>query len=781
MFFVRMPRLLLNAVGIILAVGILLCGAQTEDAKLQMRGRVVDSNQASIAGARIAAAPKGGGSEVSAITDEHGDFSFALKPGEYILRVSADNFSVNSRAIEVGQHQPEFLEIVLQVAEMKSIVNVSDAARYKVDTLTSATKTLTPLKDVPQSISVLTKEQIGDQMLQSVGDAVRYVPGVAAHQGENNRDQVIIRGQNTSADFFLNGIRDDVQYYRDFYNLERLEILKGPNAMIFGRGGGGGVINRVTKEAEFTPLREISMQGGSFYDRRFAADIDRPSSDTFAFRSNGFYEKSRSFRRFAGLERYGFNPTFTIAPDGRTKITFGYEFFRDRRVADRGITSFQNKPANVPISTYYGNPLNSRVRADVNILTGTIERQFGSFSVRDRAQYGRYDRFYQNYVPGAANAAGTSVSISAYNNATERNNFFNQTDITYAASTGRIRHTFLSGVELGSQRTNNFRNTGYFNDTATSIQASFENPVVYTPVTFRQSATDADNRLRLNLGAAYFQDQIEINRYVRIVTGLRYDYFDLKYHDNRSGSDLRRIDNLVSPRVGLVIKPFERISIYGSYSVSYLPGSGDQFSSLTNVTQQVKPEKFQNYEVGVKWDVRRNLTFTSALFRLNRTNTRAIDPNNPAAIIQTGSQRSNGFEAGVAGKITPKWSVSGGYAYQNAFISSATTAALAGKQVGQAPHNTFSLWNKYQVTSRFGAGLGIINRSNMFAAVDNTVTLPGYTRVDAAVYYLFNERWRIQVNAENLSNRKYYVNADSNTNISPGSPRAVRIGLVARF
>jgi catecholate siderophore receptor len=379
------------------------------------------------------------------------------------------------------------------------------------------------------------------------------------------------------------------------------------------------------------------------------------------------------------------------------------------------------------------------------------------------------------------NAAGTLVTISAYNNATRRKNLFNQTDLTYIVSTGRIRHTFLGGVELGNQRTTNFRQTGFFNNTTTSVQAAFDNPTIYTPVTFRQSATDASNRLRLNLAATYIQDQIEINRYVQVVAGLRYDYFDLQYHNNRNNDTLRRIDNLVSPRLGIVIKPVEKLSIYGNYSISYLPSAGDQFASLTTITQQVKPEKFQNYEVGVKWDISRNLFFTSALYRLNRTNTRAIDPNNPTAIIQTGSQRTNGFEVGLNGNIMPKWSVSGGYAYQNAFINSAITAAVTGKQVAQVPHNTFSIWNKYQFTSRLGAGLGIISRSDMFAAVDNTVILPGYTRADAAVFYSFNERWRLQANVENLFNKKYYLNADSNTNISPGSSRAVRLGLIAKF
>jgi catecholate siderophore receptor len=617
--------------------------------------------------------------------------------------------------------------------------------------------------------------------MTGIGDIVRYQPGITAHQGENNRDQIIIRGQSSSADFFVNGVRDDVQYYRDLYNLDRVETLRGPNALVFGRGGGGGVINRVTKEAGFAPFREIAVQGGSFGSGRATADIDQPINDKFAFRVNGLGEYSRSFRDNVSLRRFGVAPTVTFIPDNKTRFTLSYEFFHDGRTADRGITSFQGKPADVPISTYYGNADNSYVRADVNLVTGSFERQFGKLSLRNRTVYGDYDRSYQNYVPGAVNTNKTLVTLTAYNNATRRRNLFNQTDLTYIATTGIVKHTLVGGIELGRQHTNNYRNTGFFNNSSTSIQVAFDNPITTVPVTYRQAASDADNRLHLNLAAAYVQDQVEITRYVQIVAGARFDYFDLGFHNNRNGDDLNRLDRLVSPRLGVVIKPIAELSLYGSYSVSYLPSSGDQFSSLTNITEQIKPEKFENFEVGIKWDIRQDLSLTSAIYRLDRTNTRATDPNDPTRIVQTGSQRTNGFEIGLNGDLTRSWTLTGGYAYQDAFVSSSTTAAPAGRRVAQVPHHSFSVWNKYQIMRRLGAGLGIIYRSDVFAAIDNTVKLPGYVRADAAVFYTFNERWRLQANVENLLDKKYYLNADSNTNISPGSPRAVKIGLIARF
>ena len=764
-------------------LGILFTSAFADDLtpKGTIRGTVSDQNRAVITGARIEVVRNGRGAGVTTTSNSQGEFYVSIDAGEYELRVQANGFSSITKHIAIAPGESSVMDIELGVAEKSASVTVISSGEYMTDTTFGGTKTLTVLRDVPQSISVVGRQQLNDQMLTNIGDVVRYQPGISAHQGENNRDQVIIRGQSSSADFFINGVRDDVQYYRDLYNLERVEAIRGPNALVFGRGGGGGVINRVTKEAGFSPSREFSLQGGSFGDVRATADINQPINHKFAFRVNGMGERSNSYRDFVEMNRVGFTPTLTFVPDANTRFAVANEYFRDRRTADRGITSFQGKLADVPISTYYGNPDDSHVRADVNLVSGTFERQFDNLIVRNRTMHGDYDRFYQNYVPGAANSAGTLVTLTAYNNATHRKNFFNQTDLIYIAHTGSIKHTILGGLELGNQRTNNFRNTGFFNNATTSIQVDFNDPVTQTPVTFRQNATDADNRLRLNVAAGYFQDQVELSRYVQVVGGLRFDYFDLRYFNNRNGDSLGRIDQLWSPRIGVVVKPIAPLSIYGSYSVSYLPSSGDQFSSLTTITEQVKPEQFRNYEVGVKWDIRPNLSLTSALYRLDRTNTRSIDPNDPTHIVQTGSQRTNGFEIGLNGNITRAWTLTGGYSYQDAFITSATAAAPIGRQVGQVPHNSFSVWNKYQFIPKLSAGFGIIRRSDMFAAIDNTVVLPAYTRADAAVFYSFNEHWRLQANVENLFNTKYYLNADSNTNITPGSPRAARVGLIARF
>ncbi len=749
--------------------------------RITVQGRVLDEMRGTIAGARIVAAPDGRPGGFSTVSGPAGEFLLQLEAGTHQLKITADGFQdvVQSIRAEAGAAP---LEILMPVSEQRTTVTVTESAGYQVIATSTATKTPTALIDVPQSITVVPRELMRDQLMAGLADVMRYVPGITMATGEGHRDAPVIRGNSTTSDFYVNGVRDDVQYIRDLYNLERVEAVKGPNAMIFGRGGGGGVINRVTKEAGFTPLRELSLQGGSFGNKRVAGDVDQPLGEKTAFRLNAMFEDSDSFRNYFNLRRYGVAPTVTFTPNPLTKIRLGYEYFRDERLTDRGIPSFRGRPSSAHRSTFFGNPNESPNHADVHLGTATVERQFGArVNLRNSTLFGAYDKFYQNVFPGAVNATQTMVSLSGYNNATQRGNAFNQTDLTVVADTGSIRHTVLVGAEFGRQATDNFRQTAYFNNTGTSISVPFANPTDFTPVTFRQSATDADNRPVNTVAATYFQDQVNLSRFVQVIGGVRFDRFDLKFHNNRNNADLRRIDNMVSPRAGVVLKPITPLSVYFNYSISYLPSSGDQFSSLDATTQTLKPEKFTNYEAGIKWDVQRYLTLTAALYRLDRTNTRSVDPNNPAIIVQTGSQRTNGFEVGINGSLTSKWTVAGGYGHQDAFISSATAAAALGRKAALVPRHTFSLWNNYRFLSRLSGGLGLIHQADMWAGFDNTVTIPSFTRADAALFYTLTEKMRLQANLENLTDNDYIISAHNNNNLAPGFARTLRLGLTVRF
>jgi catecholate siderophore receptor len=556
--------------------------------------------------------------------------------------------------------------------------------------------------------------------------------------------------------------------------------------MIFGRGGVGGVINRVSRQADWQPTRELALQLGSWQDRRVTGDLGRAINPRLALRVTGVYEKSDSYREETGLERYGVNPTLAVVLGPRTMLRAGYEFFHDDRTADRGIPSYQGRPFSTDASTFFGNPDVSYSKIDANVFSALIEHRFSKrLTLRNRSSYGDYDKFYQNVFPGAVNAAGTEVSLSGYNNGMKRENLFNQTDLVLTARSGRLEHTLLVGAELGRQVSDNVRTTAFFTTlgpNTTSVNVPVSDPVTSLPVEFRPNATDADNHGVSTVAAIYAQDQLVLSSHLQAVVGLRYDDFGVDFKNNRTATDLSSDDGLVSPRVGLIYKPVTPVSVYASYSLSYLPRAGEQLASLSLTNQALEPEQFTNYELGAKWDLAPGLSFTAAGYQLDRSNVVAPDPTDPSRSILVDGQRTKGIELGLGGNLTTAWSVMGGYAWQDGEITkSLSPTAQAGATLAQLPKNSFSLWNRYDFTPRWGAGLGLIYRSSVYTSTDNTVLLSGFTRVDAAVFFKLNAKLRAQINVENLFDANYYSYAHSNNNITPGSPRAVRFGITSRF
>ncbi len=750
-----------------------------------LSGTVVDSTGAAVAGASIVLRTVRVAGERVATSDDTGRFVFdAVPPGPARVTATLERFAPAS--VEVSGPQTD-LRLVLKPQVFTDHVTVS-APDLVVSRITTAMKTDTLLRDVPQAVSVVTREQIADQRMQGIADVVRYVPGVGIAQGEGNRDTPIFRGNSSTSDFFVDGIRDDVQYFRDLYNVERVEALKGPNGMIFGRGGVGGVINRVTRQAEpgTASPREAAFQLGSWGDRRVTSDLGRTLGSSASVRVTDVYEKADSYRDSVSLERYGINPTAAASLGPDTTLRVGYEYFHDERTADRGIPSYQGRPIATDASTFFGNPDVSESVVTANVGTALIEHHFASrFTLRNRTSYGDYDKFYQNVFPGAVNAAGTAVAISGYNNGTRRKNLFNQTDLVFWQRALGLDHTLLVGLELGRQETDNLRSTAYFTSispTTTSVSVPVSNPVTTLPVEFRPSATDADNHGVATTAAVYVQDQVALSRKLQAVLGLRYDRFDMDFTNNRTAASLASRDDLVSPRVGLIYKPIEPMSLYASYSLSHLPRAGEQLGSLSVTNQALEPESFTNYELGAKWDLARGIALTAAVYRLDRGNVIVPDPADPTRSQLVDGQRTKGVELGVAGNVTSAWSIAGGYAWQDGEITRSLSAtAPAGASLAQLPEHSFSLWNRYDFSRRVGAGVGVIHRSEIFTSTDNTVVLPGFTRVDAALFVSISAKLRAQVNVENLFDVDYYAYAHNNNNITPGSPRALRAAITTRF
>ena len=706
-----------------------------------------------------------------------------------LLAVSAYLLAASSLAAQQASHGTDSSAVAradtgsassrrpTELERVRVVERAGGRSSYSATTSRSLTRTDAPLRDTPQSATVLTRAVIADQAMQGMADVVRYVPGMTMGLGEGHRDQPTIRGNSSTADFFVNGVRDDAQYLRDLYNVERVEAVRGANAMVFGRGGGGGVINRVSKHAGFAPIARLTIEGGSFDHARETGDVNLPLGDRVAVRVNGMLERSASFRDYFHLRREGVNPTATILAGG-TVVKLGYEWFNDQRTVDRGIPSVDGAPLSMAPGAFFGDPDENRARALVHAADVSLEHSFGPVSLRYTTRGVRYDKFYQNVYPGGVSADGETVQLRAYNHATKRDNLFNQLDLTRTLATGRVTHALLVGGELSRQGTDDFRETGYFNGgSSTSLAVPVSAAATATGVTFRQSATDADNHTRLDIGAGYLQDQIALGEHWQAIVGVRVDRFYLRFHDNRTDRDLARVDHLVSPRGGLIFKPVQQASLYASYSVSHLPGSGDQFASLTPTTQTLEPERFVNREIGAKWDVTPSLAITSAIYRLDRSNSQAPDPNDPSRVVQTGAQRTTGVELGASGDVTDRWQLAGAWATQRARIVSSTKSGDAGATVPLVPQNTLSLWNKVQLTPTLGIGLGAVHQSRVYAALDNAVTLPAFTRYDAGLYISLLEHSRLQVNLENLLGTTYYASAHGNNNIMPGAPRTLRVSV----
>lgn len=664
-------------------------------------------------------------------------------------------------------------------ADAEPIVITGQQVKYGVRATSTATKTGTDVKDIPQALTTVTSQQIEDQQLRSVGDLLLFVPGASYNAGEGNRDTIVLRGNSSTADFFVDGVRDDVQYFRDFYNVDRVEVLKGPNAMIFGRGGGGGIVNRVLKHPTLTEGRAVTASADNWGDVRLTGDIDQPLSSGLGVRLNAMLEKGGSFRNHVGLDRWGINPTAAIVT-ANTRVDFSYEHLHDRRTADRGVPADGDEPIRGFIRTFFGDPRVSHARADVDLASIAVEHDFGGgLTLRNHTLLGQYGKFYQNVYASGFSRATDLVTLRGYNNRNDRTNLFSQTDLVWQNRLAGIDQTLLVGFEIGREKSRNRHNTARFLDGGTT---PIGDPTVDADVVFEPLPDDANNRVTANVAAAYVQDQLRLSPVLEIVAGLRFDSFRLHVNDLRgAGAVFDRRDNLWSPRLGLIAKPSDRLSLYASYSRSYLPQSGDQFSSLTDVTAGLKPERFDNYEIGAKWELLKGLLATAAVYRLDRSNTRATDPLDPTHTVLTGQQRTRGLELGLERSVTSRWLVSGGYSLQKAEITQSTAAAPAGREVPLVPRHSFSLWNRYDVTDRFGAGLGLIARSRSYASISNAVKLPGYVRGDAALFYHLPNGMQAQLNVENLFGAQYFPSASNDNNIAPGAPRTIKATLGYRF
>jgi catecholate siderophore receptor len=734
-------------------------------------GTIFDQTGAVIEGARISI-QRPDGVPQTAVSDHNGKYNMpALPPGPYTVTAEKTNFVSKRRTLNIPEipAAPAELNFVLEAAPIRESITVTDRVGYQVVTSATATRTLTPLRDIPQSVEVVGPEMIREQAALSMQDVLRNVSGVSVHMGEGRRDQVYIRGYSALRDLYVDGVRDDAAYYRDLSNIEQVEVIKGPASVLFGRGSSGGLVNRVTKKPNSErPIAEVFATFGSYGTKRTGADLGLPLNDKVAFRVNGATEESGSHRHYYRLSRYAVTPSLSWRPTESTSVLAQVEQLSDDRIPDRGIPSLNGVPAPVGVGLYYGTPGEDFLRNQVSAQALSIDHAFNpSWTIRNTFRHSNYRNTYSNTYATGVSAQGSSylVSRGQYNTSARQENYFNQTESVTTFRLLHMTHVVLTGFEAGNQDVMTTRFTG------TAGRADLFNPVLTRPIYAAVPASSNDFGGRTY--GFYAQDQITIAPKWKALVGVRRDHYRQAFNDLLpQNNDLGRTDRAWSPRAGLVYQPTQWLSLYGSYSRSFIP-SGDGLSLALN-TADLKPETAENYELGAKTEaLSGRLSINFAAFRLDRNNVRTIDPINPNVLVLVGKQRTNGAEVSVAGNLRRRWNIFAGYALLNARILRSNDVSsgvrVEGNRAGHIPLHSGNIWSTYSFENGFGFGGGINSNAARYTSNDNLVRLPSYTRVDATVFYR-KSRYEVSLNVRNLFDTNYYETAHGNFAIYPGAP-----------
>lgn len=645
---------------------------------------------------------------------------------------------------------------------------------------TTALKIDAPLRDIPQTIDVIPDQVIRDQRALSMQDAVRNVAGIGMATGDGQRDQFVIRGNIAYGDLFIDGVRDDALYFRDLSNIERIEILKGPASVLYGRGSSGGLINRVSKKPG-TEGGEIVVSYGSWEDKRGEIDLGHVfTGNDVAVRLTGAIERSDSYRDQGFLRREAIAPSVLFAPSDRTRILLQADYLRDRRVTDNGIPAFQGRPVDVRASTYYG-AANARAvdfsQSEVWSTTATLDHEFSdTFKLHNALRYYDYTLDRQNTIPNVVNEAARTVTLNRQSTDRAEHGWFNQLELSGRFSTGPLEHKLLLGFETGRQSKYELRI-----DRANIATVDLFDPVL--PVLpLEVAGTPGTHRTGVykTLGF-YAQDMISLGEYWKALAGLRYDRFRQEVHQRIAGQpDLARTDTFWSPRIGLVWQPTPAQSYYVSWNKSYQP-SGETFA-LSTSSADIAPEKTINREIGAKFDLfDGKLSTTISAFNLKRSDIKATDPI-LLKVVPVGVQRTRGIEISAQLELSQGWQAIASYAYLDARIIRSPAldsgVPIQGNRPTLTPVNSASLWLMRSFGDRFGLGGGVNYVGDRQANLANSVVLPEYITADAMAWARLG-KLKAQLNIRNIFDRDYFVSGHGtvgNLNM-PGAPRSAMLTL----
>jgi catecholate siderophore receptor len=641
----------------------------------------------------------------------------------------------------------------------------------------TALKTPVPVLDVPQTVSIVTDEDIRKQGFRSIGGIVRYTPGVNTSQGEGHRDSVVFRGVRSTADFYQDGVRDDVQYYRSLYNVEQVEVLRGPNALLFGRGGTGGMINRVTKKAvigETFTAHDIGID--SFGASDLGLDTNVQLDNNSALRINLHSDDLANHRDHYDGSRLGINPTMKIALNANTTLDLSYEYADHERFIDRGIPTINGRPDESLADIVFGDSNSNIQTLEASIMRAQLTQKMSETKKLNFSMtLSSFEKMYQNLY--ASGYDGTLVTMDGYRDPIERDNFIVSGNLVNEISTGNMTHTLLMGVEFIDTENKNLRYDAFWSSTSDDNEVfnitrpmdfSVNSAGLGTGVDFA-TALNSQTESDITVSSFYIQDQIDVSDNLKVLLGGRIDDFGITVRDIKNGSSESRNDNTFSPRAGVVYKPQENVSYYVSYSESFLPRSGEQFKSLSASSARLDPDVFESIEFGVKLALANNMSFTAAYFDSEQV--RAERDNDTGETSEVRGLTVSGIELELKGRVNDSLNLAIGYSD----LSGETSSGGIPREI---PEHTLSAYVSYQMNDQLSWALGLTQQGES-KIKDNTpgLVLPEYTRIDLAAYYVVAKNLTVQMNVENLMDELYFPHSHSTHQATVGESVNTRVSM----
>jgi iron complex outermembrane recepter protein len=643
----------------------------------------------------------------------------------------------------------------------------------------TATKTDTPLRDIPGSVQIVPRQLIEDRQLNRIQQIVDNVPGLRPDPVSSNvapsSASFIIRGFTSQGTSFRDGFRDyGFLSPVDLAGVEQVEILKGPASVLYGQSQPGGIVNIVSKKPLNTPQYIVDFTAGSFDFYRPTLDITGPlnADKTAAYRLNIAYENAGSFRDFVDSESIFIAPALAFQLGKNTTLNLNVEYQRYRFTPDT-VPTFISEPEflNIPISRFLGEPDINRGVINSWRASAILEHRFSENWKLRSAFSTTLNTTKRTEATGFTlldDRRTLERTVEKFDDSTE--NYTLQNELVGKFKTGSIAHQVLLGVELYRERY------------SFSIKNATIDPIdIFNPVYGAQpgpfvATSIPGSKIQTDVLGIYAQDQITITDQLKLLVGGRFDLTKSSSPADRTGAgNVEVSDSAFSPRAGIVYQPIKPVSLYFSYATSFVPQPG------RSATGQIfDPERGQQFELGVKADlIPDRLSATLAAFEVTKKNVLVPDPDDDSFSIQTGAQKSRGIEFNLVGEPVKGWKTSLSYAYTDAFVSKDTVIPV-GDTLAGVPAHQFGLWNSYEFSrgalKGFGVGLGLYYSSQAEAALPNSVVLPSYFRADASVFYK-RDNWELQLSINNFTNTQYYLGPG----IVPQSPLTILGSFSVKF